>query len=112
LKAFSAAERAGGKIIVWMTNHSTFPLANLTLRLADPGLGRITGPVQEDLVVAAGETRKAEGEFMLNADLIGSAQPLDWIVVYTDEQGFAQQLIVHGEWLSGASMGSDAKAIK
>jgi hypothetical protein len=95
---------------VSVTNHSTFPLANLTLRLADPGQRRITGPVQEDLVIAAGETRKAEGELMLDADLVGSAQPLDWIVVYHDEQGSAQQLIVRGESLSGASMGSDATA--
>lgn len=53
LTAFSGAERAGGKIIRSLTNHFTHPLAKLTLRLADPSLGRITGPVQEDLVRAA-----------------------------------------------------------
>lgn len=107
--AFAGAERAGGKIIVAVTNHSALPLANITLRLADPSLGRITGPVQEDLVLAAGETRKVEGQFVLNATLVGSAQPLDWIVVYSDEQGFAQQLIVRGEALTGASIDSAAK---
>ena len=74
LPAFAGTERAGGKIIVSLTNHSTHALANLTLRHADPSLGRITGPVQEDLALAAGETRKVEGEFLLNADLIAPAR--------------------------------------
>ena len=47
---------------------------------------------------------------MLDANLIGSAQPLDWIVVCSDERGFAQQLIVRGEALPGASMDGAAKA--
>ena len=47
---------------------------------------------------------------MLDANLIGSAQPLDWIVVYIDKRGFAQQLIVRGEALPGVSMDGDAKA--
>ena len=46
---------------------------------------------------------------MLNADLIGSARALDWIVLYNDEQGFAQQLVVRGEALPGASTDGGAK---
>jgi hypothetical protein len=47
---------------------------------------------------------------VLNADLIAPARAIDWIILYSDEQGFAQQQLVRGEAQSGATMDSDAKA--
>lgn len=105
--AFTGTEKAGGRIIVAVTNHSPRALTNVTLRLADPNMGRITGPVQEDIALAAGETRKLEGEFVLKTELLESARPLEWIVVYTDAEGFAKQTLVRGETPSRPSIDAD-----
>ena len=47
---------------------------------------------------------------MLNADLIASARAIDWIILYSDEQGFALQPLVRGAAQSGASVDCDEKA--
>jgi hypothetical protein len=60
--------------------------------------------------LASGEPRKVKREFMLNARLVGAARALDWIVMYSDELGFAQQLLVRGEALPGTSTNGAAKA--
>lgn len=58
--------RAGENIVVPATNHSTHLMASSTpWCFVDSSLVRILGSVQEDLVLAAGETRKVEGELAL-----------------------------------------------
>jgi hypothetical protein len=107
--AFEGTEQAGGRIVVSITNRSALALAKVTLRLADPGVGRITGPVQEGMSLAAGETRQVEGEFVIDVARIRSALPLEWVVVYTEAEGFAKQVMVRGEVLPGQSMDADAR---
>jgi hypothetical protein len=109
LPAFTGTEQTGGRIVVTVTNHSDQTLANVTLRLADAGIGRVTGPLQEHLELAAGETRKVDGEFLLAADVVRSSRPLDWVIVHDDAQGFARQMLVHGQALLDASTGVAAK---
>jgi hypothetical protein len=94
---FAGAETVNGRIVVTVTNRSAHELSDLTLRLADPAQGRITGPVQEELELAAGETRRLEGDFVLNVAALSPGRELDWIVVFSDADGFAQQELVRGE---------------
>ncbi len=110
--AFTGAEQAGGRIVVTVTNHSDHALANVTLRLADPSVGGVTGPLQENLVLAAGETREVNGDFLLAADLVRSSQPLEWVIVYDDAQGFARQMLVHGQALLDVSLDADSRATR
>jgi hypothetical protein len=107
---FTGTAKAGGRIVLTLTNRSSRALPEVTVRLADASLGRLTGPVQESVALAAGETRQLEGEFVLNADVLRGARPFDWIVVYTDPEGFAQQRVVRGEALQpSATMDADAR---
>jgi hypothetical protein len=105
---FAGTEKAGGRIAVTLVSDSSRALAEVTVRLADLGVGRPTGPVQEELDLAAGETRRVEGEFVLDSNLLRVARPLEWIVVYTDPQGFAPQKVVTGELLPNATLDADA----
>jgi hypothetical protein len=111
LTEFEGTEQAGGRIVVAVTNHSSRALAKVTLRLADPGVGRITGPVQEAMTLAAGETRQVEGDFVIDVMWVHSARPIDWIVVYAEPEGFAKQVMVRGEALPGQSMDADASTL-
>lgn len=106
---FAGTEKAGGRIFVTLINRSARPLAEVTLRLADPSVGRLTGPVQESLALAAGETKQVEGEFVLVTPVLNGTRRLEWIVVYTDPQGFAQQKVVQGEPLPSATMDADTR---
>lgn len=106
---FAGTEKAGGRIAMTLVNRSLHALAEVTVRLADPAVGRLTGPVQEELDLAAGETRRVEGEFVLDTDLLHAARPLEWIVVYTDLQGFARQLVVTGEPLPSVIVDAGAR---
>jgi hypothetical protein len=106
---FAGTEKAGGRIFLTLINRSTRPLADVTVRLADPSVGRLTGPVQESLALAAGETRQVEGEFVLVTAVLNGTRRLEWIMVYTDAQGFAQQQVVQGESLPGATMDADTR---
>lgn len=109
LTEFTGTEQAGGRIVVSLTNRSARALTKVTVRLADPAVGKLTGPVKQSIELAAGETRQLEGEFMLDAAVVTAAQPLDWIVVATEAAGFAQQTLVRGEFLHSASMDADAR---
>lgn len=109
---FTGTEQAGGRIVATVTNNSEHALANVTLRLADPAIGRVTGPMQENLVLAAGETRKVDGEFLLAAEVVRRSQPLEWVIVYDDAQGFARQMLVHGQALLDASMDADSRSTR
>jgi hypothetical protein len=82
----------------------------VTVRLADPAVGKLTGPVQESVELAAGESRQLEGEFVLDSAVVSAARPLDWIVVATEAAGFAQQALVRGELVQSASMDVEARA--
>ncbi len=106
---FAGTEKAGGRIAVTLVNHSSRALAEVTVRLADPSVGRLIGPVQEELDLAAGETRQLEGEFVLDTDSLNDARPLEWVVVYTDPQGFARQLVVTGEPLPSVVVDAGAR---
>lgn len=110
--AFTGSEQAGGRIVVTVTNHSEHALANVTLRLADPAVGRVTGPMQESLVLAAGETRTVDGEFLLAAEVVRRPQPLEWVIVYDDAQGFARQMLVHGQALLDTSLDADSNTTR
>ncbi len=94
--SFAGAETANGRIVVQVQNLSGHPLSDLTLRLAGQTHGRITGPVQESIDLAAGESRRLEGEFVLDATALASAEPLQWLVIYDDAAGFAHQEAVRG----------------
>jgi hypothetical protein len=109
LTEFVGTERAGGRIFVSLTNRSAQALNKVTVRLANPALGKVTGPVQESFELAAGETRQLEGEFVLETDVVNAARPLEWIVISTPGAGFAQQTLVRGEVLPAASMDADAR---
>ena len=106
---FAGTEKAGGRIFLTLINRSARPLADVTVRLADPSVGRLTGPVQESIALAAGETKQVEGEFVLVTPVLNGTRRLAWIVVYTDPQGFAQQQVVQGEPLPGATMDADTR---
>lgn len=97
LTDFAGTETANGHIRLAVTNVSGRALTDLTLRLADSQIGRVTGPVQETQDLAAGETRRLEGEFVLDVGALATRAPLDWLVVYSDAQGFAHQAFVRGE---------------
>lgn len=105
---FAGAETANGRIVVTVTNLSPRPIADLTLRLADASRGRITGKVQENLELAAGESRTLEGEFVLNVEALTPERPLDWLVVYSDPEGFAHQALVRSDVPPRATMDADA----
>jgi hypothetical protein len=83
--------------VVTVTNLSARPLADVTLRLADASLGRITGAVQDNLELAAGETRTLEGEFVFDVAALAPGHPPDWRVVYSDAEGFAQRALVRSD---------------
>lgn len=107
---FTGTAKAGGRIVLTLTNRSSRALPEVTVRLADASAGRLTGPVQESVALDAGETRQLEGDFVLNADLLHGARALEWIVVYTDPEGFAQQRVVRGEAIQpSATMDADAR---
>jgi hypothetical protein len=110
LTEFAGTQKSGGRIIVTLTNRSPHALNKVTVRLADPALGKLTGPVQESVELAAGESRQLEGEFVLDSAVVSAARPLDWIVVTTESAGFAQQSLVRGELLPSAAMDADARA--
>jgi hypothetical protein len=110
LTEFAGAQKSGGRITVTLANRSPRALSQVTVRLADPALGKLTGPVQESVELAAGESRQLEGEFVLDSAVVSTARPLDWIVVATESAGFAQQTLVRGEPLQAASMDADARA--
>jgi hypothetical protein len=110
LTEFAGTQKSGGRITVTLTNRSPHALSKVTVRLADPSLGKLTGPVQESVELAAGESRQFEGEFVLGGAAVSAARPLDWIVVATESNGFAQQTLVRGERLPSASMDADARA--
>lgn len=110
LTEFAGTQKSGGRITVTLTNRSPHALNKVTVRLADPSLGKLTGPVQESIELAAGESRQLEGEFVLDSAVVSAARPLDWIVVATEAAGFAQQTLVRGELLQSASMDADARA--
>jgi hypothetical protein len=112
LSEFAGAQKSGGHIIVTLTNRSPHALGKVTVRLADPSLGKLTGPVQESVALAAGEARQLEGEFVLDRDVVNAARPLDWIVIVTAATGFAQQTLVRGEMQPSASMDADASTAK
>ena len=97
LPAFAGAEMANGRIVVQVTNLSAHPVAGLTLRLADQTQGRLTGAVQEEIDLKAGESRRVEGEFALKVDALAPGHHLDWLVVYDDPGGFARQQMVRGD---------------
>ncbi len=96
LPAFAGAEMANGRIVVQVTNLSAHPVAGLTLRLADQTQGRLTGAVQEEIDLKAGESRRLEGEFALKVGALAPGHRLDWLVVYDDPGGFARQQMVRG----------------
>jgi hypothetical protein len=110
LTEFAGTQKSGGRITVTLTNRSPHALSKVTVRLADPALGKLTGPVQESVELAAGESRQLEGEFVLDSAVVSAAKPLDWIVVATESAGFAQQTLVRGELVQSASMDADARA--
>jgi hypothetical protein len=103
--AFTGADQIGGRIVVTVTNLSGQALANVSLGLADPGVGRVTGSTKERLQLAVGETGTFDGEFLLAADVVRKSRPLDWVIVHDDAQGFARQMRVHGQPLREASAG-------
>jgi hypothetical protein len=107
---FAGTQKSGGRIIITLTNRSPHALSKVTVRLADPAVGKLTGPVQESIELAAGESRQLEGEFVLDSAVVSAAKPLDWIVVATESAGFAQQTLVRGELAQSASMDADARA--
>ena len=109
LTEFAGTQKSGGRITVLLTNRSPHALSKVTLRLADPAVGKLTGPVQESIELAAGESRQLEGEFVLDSAVVSAAKPLDWIVVATESAGFAQQTLVRGELVEPASMDADAR---
>ena len=111
LTEFTGTEQDGGRIVVLLTNRSPHALTKVTVRLAEPAVGKLTGPVQESIELAAGETRQLEGAFMFDADVVHAARPLAWIVVATGPEGFAQQTLVRGEPLPGAAMDADARTV-
>jgi hypothetical protein len=110
LTEFAGTQKSGGRITVTLTNRSPHALSKVIVRLADPGLGKLTGPVQESVELAAGESRQLEGEFVLDSAVVSAARPLDWIVVATEAAGFAQQTLVRGELVQSASIDADARA--
>jgi hypothetical protein len=110
LTSFAGAERANGRIVVNITNLSGRPLSDLTLRLADQGRGRITGPIQENISLAAGETRTLEGDFVLDVAAIDPGRALEWIVVFSDAAGFAHQAMVRADPMLAAALDADARA--
>jgi hypothetical protein len=108
LTEFAGSQKSGGRILVTLINRSPHELSKVTVRLADPAVGKLTGPVQESVELAAGEARQLEGEFVLDSDVVNAGRPLDWIVIATEAAGFAQQTLVHGELLQSGSMDADA----
>jgi hypothetical protein len=108
LTEFAGPRKSGGRIHVTLINRSPHALSKVTVRLADPAVGKLTGPVQESVELAAGETRQLDGEFVLDTDVVNAARPLEWIVIATEAAGFAQQTLVRGELLQSASMDADA----
>jgi hypothetical protein len=110
LTEFAGTQKSGGRITVTVTNRSPHALSKVTVRLADPALGKLTGPVQESVELAAGESRQLEGDFVLDSAVVSAAKPLDWIVVTTESAGFAQQTLVRGELVPSATMDADARA--
>lgn len=109
LTEFTGSESVGGRIVVALTNQSAHALTKVTVRLADATVGKLTGPVQQSIELAAGETRQLEGEFMLDVAVVNAARPLDWLIVATEPAGFAQQTLVRGELLHGASTDADTR---
>jgi hypothetical protein len=109
LTEFAGTQKSGGRITVTLTNRSSHALSKVTVRLADPAVGKLTGPVQESVELAAGESRQLEGEFVLDSAVVSAARPLDWIVVATESAGFAQQTLVRGELVQAASMDADSR---
>jgi hypothetical protein len=97
LTSFAGAETAYGRIVVNVVNHTDYTLADVTLRLPDPAGGRLTGPLQEEFDLASGESRRLEGDFVLPAAALAPGQALQWLVVYSDAGGFAQQQYVRGQ---------------
>lgn len=109
LTEFTGTEKSGGRIFVSLTNRSAQALSKVTVRLANPAVGKVTGPVQESIELAAGETRQLEGEFVIATDVVTAARPLEWLVISTADAGFAQQALVRGEIVPAASMDADAR---
>ncbi len=60
--------------------------------------------------LVAGETRQFEGEFVLVTPVLNGTRRLEWIVVYTDPEGFAQQQVVQGEPVLSATMDADTRS--
>lgn len=110
LTEFAGTQKSGGRIIVTLTNRSPHALSKVTVRLANPAVGKLTGPVQENVELAIGESRQLEGQFLLDSAVVSAAHPLDWIVITTAATGFAQQTLVRGELVQSASMDADARA--
>lgn len=111
LTEFTGTEQAGGRIVVLLTNRLPHALTKVTVRLAEPAVGKLTGPVQESIELAAGETRELEGAFMFDAEVVHASRPLAWVVVATGPEGFAQQTLVRGELMQGASMDAEARTV-
>jgi hypothetical protein len=97
LTSFAGSETATGRISVDVINHADYALSGVTLRLADGERGRLTGPLQEEFDLASGETRRLEGDFVLPVAAFAPGQQLDWLVIYSDVGGFAQQQFVQGK---------------
>lgn len=106
---FAGTQKTGGRIVVQLINRSPHALSKVTVRLADSSVGRLTGPVQETLALAAGETRQLEGEFVLDTDFVKSGRTLEWIVIATEPEGFARQTLVQGQLLHDGSMDADSR---
>lgn len=110
LTEFSGTEKSGGRIYMTLVNRSPYALHNVTVRLADPAVVKLTGLEQESVELAVGEARQLEGEFVIDNDALNALRPLEWIVVATEATGFAQQTIVRGELMPAASADADTRA--
>jgi hypothetical protein len=93
---FAGAERVQGTIVVTVTNAGDRPLRDVTLRMAEADVGRLTGSVNEGIDLDPRESRTLQGHFQFDAVSFDAARPLAWHVLYRDEAGFVLQTRVIG----------------
>lgn len=72
---FVGTDQVQGRIVVSVTNAGDQPLRDVTLRVAQPGPGQLSGDVNEQLDLRPHETRSVEGRFRFDSDLFEAATP-------------------------------------
>ena len=65
---------------------------------------------QENISLAAGETRRLEGDFVLDVAALDPGRALEWIVVFSDAAGFAHQAMVRADPAPAVTLDADARA--